>query len=194
MWISILSRWTGTSTSAVLAAHHLRRPQLHFVFDASPLFGIGVLCITTGDWISLPFSQEQLLSAWVDKAHSSTALEAYGLLAIPVQFPHLVKGLPFQASTDAKNLKDGISRGYSTRKPTDDILRMLAAMQCCLDCVAVVSQVPRRHNKLADALSKGEVAKFKRLAAELGQFVKPSPAKTLSAPAWLSQIGPSASL
>lgn len=194
MWISILERWSGTSLSAVLAANHLQRPERRFVFDASPLCGIGILCLNTGDWISIALTKAQLDSTWVNKSHSSTALEAYALLAIVIHFPHLVKGIPFEATTDAKNLKDGVSKGYSTTKPTDDIMRMLAAMQCHLDCVAVVPQVPRRDNRMADALSKGDVPLFKRIAGELKQFVKPSPVAPRSAPAWLSRIGPSASL
>jgi hypothetical protein len=187
MWIAIISMWSGSSLSAVLAARKLAPPTLQFRFDASPAWGIGIVCITTGDWIAVKWTQAQLDAAWVARAWSSTALEAFAMLAILINFPDLVCGRPFAAVTDAKNLELSVFKGYSTTAPTDDILRMCAALQCHLDCIMSLSQETRSLNKLADALSKGDVPKFKKLATAQMLSVNDSPATQRSPPPFLSQ-------
>jgi hypothetical protein len=187
MWIAIISAWSGSSLAAVLAARKLSAPALQFRFDASPSWGIGIVCTTTGDWIAIKFTQAQLDAAWVTLSWSSTALEAFAMLAILINFPNLVRGRPFAAITDAKNLELSVFKGYSTTAPTDDILRMCAALQCHLDCIMTLSQETRNFNKLADALSNGDVPKFKRLATAQPLFVKDSPVTRHSPPPFLSQ-------
>jgi hypothetical protein len=194
MWIAIVNNWRGTSVSAVLAARRLGTWEVHFVFDTSPLFGIGIICISTGEWISVPFTEQQLRVAFVSAAHSSTTLESFGLLAIPIHFPDRVRGTTVHAITDAKNVETIARKGFSTEPITDDIFRMHAALMCNLDTIISVTQVSREHNKLADALSKNEIAKFRRLADATGLSVRASARTPRSAPPWLSPIGPSASL
>jgi hypothetical protein len=109
------------------------------------------------------------------------------MLAILINFPNLVRGRPFAAITDAKNLELSVFKGYSTTAPTDDILRMCAALQCHLDCIMTLSQETRNFNKLADTLSNGDIPKFKRLATAQPLFVKDSPATRHSPPPFLSQ-------
>lgn len=193
MWIAILEHWTGTSLAAVRAARQLALPAEGFTFDASPLFGIGIVC-DSGEWISVPFTAAQLQSSFVDLAYSSTILEAYALLAILIHFPDLVQGIPIRATTDAKNIELTARKGYSTTPVVDDIFRMHAALQCKLDSIVVVSQVSRAHNQLADALSKNEIDRFKRLADARELSVRASARVPRFAPPWLSQIGPSAFL
>jgi hypothetical protein len=187
MWIAIISSWSGSSLSAVLAARKLAVPALQFRFDASPNWGLGIVCITTGDWIAIQWTQAQLDATWVTLAWSSTALEALAMLAILINFPHLVRGRPFEAITDARNLDTSVFRGYSTSAPTDDILRMCAALQCHLDCIMTLTQEGRDQNKLADALSKNDVPAFKSLATAQTLFVNDSPSTQLSPPPFLSQ-------
>jgi hypothetical protein len=191
MWEAILLNWSGSSLVSVRAARGLGLPPaLRFAFDASPTFGLGIVCFTTGDWISIQLSPAQLEAAFVEKAHSSTVLEAFAMLCILIHFPDLVRGLAFRANTDARNLECSVHRGYSTKPHADEILRTFAALQCNLDCLMSVHQVPRRRNQLADALSTNDVPKFKRLARERQLFVKDSPAIPRSLPLWLSPTSP----
>ena len=194
MWIAIIENWSGTALPTVLMTRKLSSPGIRFEVDASPAFGVGIYCVTNGQWINLPFSDAQLASAWRTKEHSSTVLEAYALVAVPLCFPRLIKGQAYSVAMDARNVALGAKRGYSTTPTADDLLRLHAALQCNLNCVAIVVQIPREDNEVADALSKNDLERFRKRARERQLSPRSSASTRPSPPRWLSPITQSASL
>ena len=195
MWLAITQHWTGTSLTHLKLKDHSLPTSIHFWVDASPTFGVGIVCEQTREWMAVQLSTAQLEAAWISKSHSSTALEAFALPFILIHFPDLVQGRPFAVTTDSMCLKDSVAAGHSNTHLVEDLLRTYTALALHLDSLAVVSQVPREQNRPADALAGGDIEKFfRRAATDFAFSPRRSPRTPRSTPPWVSLIGPRCAL
>jgi hypothetical protein len=178
MLLLILQHWDGTSAAEVLGAPlgWPGRASVVFAADSSPLWGYGILCLSTGEWCAEQFSAQQLAAAWRVEAVSSTFLEVIPLVALLATFEHLVSGRRVHLRCDNTSAVAALRERWSpSGEPLNGLLRLFSAQQAFVDCAVAQEHLPRERNMLCDALSRSDIARFHSLANAQGARVAPSP-------------------
>jgi hypothetical protein len=185
LWVRILSNWAGSSIAAVRFAKGFDQEAISIFVDASPL-GWGLWLPESGEWRRGSFSEAELEYCFAVKQHSSTALEALGLLHALDVLRDRLAGAPVRVFTDANNLVTGIASGMSSNPRVTCILHAIACCQTFLDTFLLVAHSSRSQpgGLAADALSKDDLPRLRRLAGH-ATLTKLSAPSSRSTPSWV---------
>ena len=179
----VLASWSNTMTAQSLAPHLglPGPPCVVFRTDSSPVWGFGIICISTGEWCACSFSPRQLDLAMRSESHSSTLLETFPFAVILATFADTVKGKHVIIESDSQNAVLGLETRSSDIPEQADFWLLFTAAQINSNCSVTGKHIFREQNKAADALSKNDVDSFHR-ESQLDQlFVRRSPIKASTA-------------
>ena len=160
MLLAIVRVWSGSIPHFALnePAGLQLRPHMEFWTDASPTWGFGVVCVSTGHWGLCKFSDAQLAAATRTQAVDSAFLEAIPVACIPSSFPELVRHRSILVVSDSKN---AVSWLNAMCCPTSVVLnllfRALAIDFAALGAHFRSSFTPRASIGPVDALSRGQI-------------------------------------
>jgi hypothetical protein len=163
---SVFLSWSGSSPAAILAcADPSFRPGTEVWVDASPNGGCGIFFPATGHWLYHELTPEQKAAATPSLAVSSTFIECLSIVYLLSSFPELLQGKAIHVITDCEPVEKNFKKGFSTGSPLlAEIFRLCASMQVALTCTLTVTAISRKQNTVADALSKGDIKTFFKLA------------------------------
>ena len=183
-WAHILDTWSGTTVSRLLT---VSAPQLRFHVDAfggsasSSFAGIGLYCLSTGDFAMHEFSPAQLRLAHVKSTYSTHVLEFAAFPLLLSTFSTLVRGTSIEIFCDNDGASATAIKGYHPSLIAGGLCRLLASLCVSLDCHIVYSRVDSQDN-LADPLSRGSVADFQQRLSDSGSSFAHSPTTCRSPP------------
>jgi hypothetical protein len=183
-WLSILSTWSGTAIARVQCP---ATPSLVFHVDAfggnsaGAFAGVGLFCLTTGAFASVPFSVHQLAQAHVVATYSTLVIEFAAFPILLATFGDLVRGRVIEICSDNDGATATAKKGFHSADAVGGLCRVLTVLLVSLDCQVLFSRVDSQDN-LADALSRGDPALFRRTASARDLFVAPSATQALSPP------------
>jgi len=174
---AVLRQWGGSSVASSLGSFLKCGPPprtLLFWADASPLWGFGILCLSTGEWCLSKFTARQLAAAQRRLAPSSTFLETIPLAVLMAVFP--VAQCDVRVVLDCKNVAEWGIRSRTSDVPEQAALwRVVTAQQVVADCVLSAEHRPRKYLRAVDLLSRGDLEGFRAEAAARGMRVRHSP-------------------
>jgi hypothetical protein len=174
---AVLLEWSGSSVASSLAAFLKCGPPLQrllFWMDASPLWGFGILCLTTGVWCLAKFPESFLAAAWRRSATSSTFLETLPLAVLLSVFP--VAQCDVRVVLDCKNVAvHGLNSRASEVPAQAALWRAVTAQQVAADCLLSAEHRPRAYLRAVDLLSRGDISGFHAEASARGIRVSQAP-------------------
>jgi hypothetical protein len=187
-WDAIICAWDGSRLLHVCAAlGDDVEPDLHFRIDAAAVFGQGIWCCSTGDWISAVFSKAQLEFGHGPRAYSTPLLELLPVVSLLLSFD--VRGKVLHIDCDCEAAVKALRKGYTAKsEKMDHVLRAIAALCCLFNCLVIPHDIYAQDNQEADMLSRGNVAEFLALMKGAAPSANPSPIPLASWPGRLSSM------
>jgi len=165
-WLQCFHYWKGR---ALIFQKICEKEEVIWSIDASPLFGIGIVCHSTGKWGNFKLTSSALKFCSTELAPSSTRLECVGPVVLLASFGSFMKGRSHKVFMDAKNSINLLNFTTISRIcEVDVLLQTVAHLLVKFDTHITFVHIDRSNNKLADLLSRGNVKAFWKLAKEQG--------------------------
>jgi hypothetical protein len=183
MFLLILDTWTGSMALHVFdPVAQIDASAIVIEMDSSPLWGFGAFCVSSGDFVLSAFSPAQMGGAARTKSYSSSLLETIPLPLVLSSFGALLRGKVVVLRGDSMNMFQNLrSRSSPTCELTQQIMRMVTALEVQLGCRLVGRHIGRAYNFVADFLSHGDVDGARRSAASRGLTLSPRPRQMCTA-------------
>lgn len=163
-WLNFLPSWDGTSV--ILESNWTTNPDMSLFTDASSTIGWGAYW--SGRWIQEQWSP-------TDMSQDITWKELYAITAAVNTWGHLWKRKRILFYCDNQAVSD-IWRKGSTRSPEImALVRMLYFCAAQFRIHVMVTHIPGVENNIADALSRFQDTRFRKLAPEAQQLPNPTP-------------------
>lgn len=161
-WLLILEDWSGSSLARVRAPS--TPPSLSFHVDAfggstsNQHAGVGLVCLTSGEFFMASFSEAQRELAHVESTFSTLILEFSAFIWLLCSFLD-IRHRVVQIFCDNQGAIDVASKGYHAGPVMGGLCRLLSALCVNVDCRLIFSHIVSQDN-LADELSRGSIPGF----------------------------------
>jgi hypothetical protein len=189
-WLTILGNWSGTALARVRAPTVL--PSLSFHVDAfggsasNSYAGIGIVCVSTGEFLMAPFSDSQRQLAHVTKSFSTLIIEFSAFILLLSSFQNRLRNQVVEVFCDNEGAIEVARKGYHAGSVMGGLCRLLSALSVSCECRLLFSHIDSQAN-LADGLSRGSQADFLRTISERGYSTNPSEIAPLLPPTQLCE-------
>jgi hypothetical protein len=183
-WIALLPLWTGISPLGMLAGLDPSfTPGLTFELDASPTGGCAAWCPKLRLFMYHALSPAQLAAATPNVTSSSTIIEGLTVVYLLCAFQDIIKGTTVHICLDCEPALKNFRKGYSSGSDKlSELFRLSSALQILFSCTLTFSHLPRLSNKVADALSRGNLEEFHGLTSDGDSSKRASRQATRSVP------------
>ena len=183
-----LTSWSGVKLLKTVQSSSLPDPDIVIDVDTSGR-GIGLVCRSTRQWGLRRLTPEQIKSAYRTAGLSSPHLEAIGMIV--AEWSIDIRDKVVLIRNDCSPAIKALKSRFSTEPHMSDAVRMFSYTEMNFNALIILQDVPRDEIAMADALSKLDVPRFKRLALAEGFSPKASPVKLRFPPMQSWSITPS---